>query len=425
MTGLGAYAAVLRTPSVGYLLGASIIARANQGVMTLSLLLLVTRHHDYTAAGVVMGCLIGGAMVAGPLLGRLADRIGRRRVLLCFSVLSTSATIALALVPPVLGLMAGLALVCGLTVPPITSAVKSALPALVGPGDRITVLAAEATLQELIFIFGPPVAGLLAAVGGPALALIAGGLVSLAGMIAYVSDPRAEAGRRPPATPDVPGTDAAAGDAAPSGRLPQLLPMVGVGAGLGVGLSVTNIAIVALVSGGNQASTASGIALACTSVGSLIGGFLLGARPSWARSAPVHLTAMAVLPPLFPVAPRWAVLGVLLVAFGMTIAPAMTVFNTQVSLLAPPGRSTEIFGWVGSAVTAGFGMGSVIGGAVVDRASPAAGFLTASAALLLGAAAASAFDRPPFWRRRSGASPTDPRTHPRGRAVREAAPPHR
>jgi predicted MFS family arabinose efflux permease len=174
--------------------------------------------------------------------------------------------------------------------------------------------------------------------------------------------------------------------------------MMATGAGLGIGLSVTNIAIVAMVSGG-RASTASGVALACTSLGSMVGGLLLGSRPSWAKSAPTHLAAMAVLPPVFPlvalvVVPARVLLGAVLVVFGTTIAPAMTVFNNRVAALAPHGRSTEIFGWVGSAVTAGFGMGSVIGGAVVDRATPLAGFLAASTALLLGAVAARAFDRP-------------------------------
>src|SRR6187397_2193408 len=92
--------AVLRTPGVPRLFGASLVGRIPAGALGL-LLILRTRElgGPYALGGAAAGALAAGMAFGAPLLGRRVDVRGQTGVLALGAALSTGALLALALLP--------------------------------------------------------------------------------------------------------------------------------------------------------------------------------------------------------------------------------------------------------------------------------------------------------------------------------------
>jgi predicted MFS family arabinose efflux permease len=348
------YGQLLRTPSVPWLLATSVVGRFNQGMTGLALLLLVTQRSTYAVAGAVSAAYLAGAFVAGPVLSRLADAHGRRRLLAVTAVLFALAMGALALVPPRPLLLAAFALVAGLCVPPVTASIRAVLPALVPVEQRRSVFALESTVQELIFVLGPPATAGLAALGGPRLAVAAAGAMVLVGTLGFVRDHNADAGRH-------------SGPRLKGGRVlrsPGIPGVIAAGTALVSAFAAETVGVVALVSG-RHASSAAALTLACTSFGSLFGGLIYGSRRHHRAELRHLLMFVAAGLALVLLAPDRLVLTALLFCWGFTIAPALSRLFERLSSLSPPGATTEAFGWMGSGLTAGNAMGSALGGVLV------------------------------------------------------------
>jgi MFS family permease len=74
---LGRYAAVWRIPGARPLLITSVIGRLSIGITSLALLLLVSEAAGrYTPAAIAAAAYAVSSGLAGPVLGRLADRLG-------------------------------------------------------------------------------------------------------------------------------------------------------------------------------------------------------------------------------------------------------------------------------------------------------------------------------------------------------------
>src|SRR5262245_25623272 len=79
---LSSYRSVLSTPGAGGLFATALVARLPQGMAPLAILLLVRgATHSYAAAGLAVGAQAFATAAGAPVLGRLVDRFGRRRVL--------------------------------------------------------------------------------------------------------------------------------------------------------------------------------------------------------------------------------------------------------------------------------------------------------------------------------------------------------
>src|SRR5437588_1456931 len=80
---VSAYRAVLTIPGSPRLFGSALLGRLPQGMAPLAVLLLVRgATHSYAAAGAAVGASAFATAACAPLLGRLVDARGRRRVLL-------------------------------------------------------------------------------------------------------------------------------------------------------------------------------------------------------------------------------------------------------------------------------------------------------------------------------------------------------
>jgi MFS family permease len=93
-----AFAVLVAIPDAARLITAALLGRLPGAVAPLTIVLAVhQRTGSYTAAGLAAGCYAAGGGLAGPPLGRLIDRRGRRGPVRAALALSTVVSVALAL----------------------------------------------------------------------------------------------------------------------------------------------------------------------------------------------------------------------------------------------------------------------------------------------------------------------------------------
>lgn len=379
---LGPYGRVLRLPYVRRLVTTSLVARIPIGMYALALILLVReRTGSYAAAGAVSAVFTIASSLAAPFVGRLADRIGHRRVLMPLAVVHTAGLTALALAASAragTGLLAVLAVLSGALLPPISGSIRSLWSGPL-PGDarsRTIGLALETALIDLVFTAGPPLVAVLIFVGSPELAVIVAAAMVLLGTIGYVTTPvggLAQPQSRPPS------------QRAPI-TLPGLRTLVLVLAPQGAAFGVIEVALPAFTAERGSAAAA-GLLLTVVAVASLIGGLWFGAR-AW-RSTIVH--RFIVLSAIFAAGFALTLLagtviemGAALIVVGATLAPSMACAFLVVDRIAPRGSHVEAYNWLSLATAAGASIGVAAGGLVVEHAGIATALLASVGCATLG-----------------------------------------
>jgi predicted MFS family arabinose efflux permease len=247
------------------------------------------------------------------------------------------------------------------------------------PDARAAMYSLEATVQELVFIVGPSLAGVAAAVASPAAAVLLAGVLALLGVVSFAVTPgldRLGGGARAPV---------------PMAALRPLVPLFATAFLLLCGLSWVEVGVVG-AAGAAGATAAAGALFAVWSAGSLVGGLIGGARP--ARRGPARrllflLVAVTVGHCALAAYSGLVLLGVLLVFAGGLVAPALASIYTLVEQAAPAGAVTQTFAGLAVALLCGSAAGSAVAGLVVQAHGPAAAFLLgavppALAAVLLG-----------------------------------------
>ncbi|MEY3908990.1 MAG: hypothetical protein RLZZ90_897, partial [Actinomycetota bacterium] len=267
---MGSYSALWSTPGFVRIISSQLVARFPFGMMTLGFVMHIEQMHDsYAIAGIALGAETIGAAVSGPLLGRSLAKLGVRRVILTSAIIGALAMAAIGIwfLPPPAIIF--LALIVGLTSPPIQSAVRTLYPSLVAKKHLNAVYSLDATAQELIWVVGPVMAALLAASNGTGFVVILMAIIQVFGALWFVSNKEISTLKIPKA----------------SGKMGKVLKnkvvlsnaiigllMVGSFSGIEVGA----VAVLDKLS--------AGIVLAALSVGSILGGLLLGnrAKTRWA-----------------------------------------------------------------------------------------------------------------------------------------------
>lgn len=386
------YLAVLRRPSVALALGASVVGRLHESMLAFGVILVVTTDGSYADAGWVLAAYGAGGIVAAPVAARVADRLGHRPVLAATAVAHAAAVLALALGS---GPVLLVALVAGLLTPPLTPALRSTLPRLVGDELRLTAFALESTIQEVVFVAGPVVAAAAAWLAGPDAALVVAAGATLLGAAGYL----VAVGRTGTLSPegadghDIPGAGAPRSAPEPLASPEVLRLMVGA-TGFLLVLSITAVAIVAAASG-PSARAGAGVLLALSSLGSMLGGLAFGARarvPALARrfvALAGGVAVVAVAAPFGATPAGVVLLGAAALAYGATIAPVGTVLFGRLSEVAGASRATEAFGWMGAAMGVGGVLGDAGGGWLVT-VSPTLGLGIAAGVGLVTAAVVGA-----------------------------------
>lgn len=344
----------------------ALVARLPFSMMVVGVLTLVVAGRDSIALGGLNSAMVGvGSAIAGPFLGMAADRFGQRPVMLVAGIGNSLALLAMALVvysplPDAAVLVT--AFFVGAMAPQVSPMSRSRLVGIIStrfPAARRAraldgTMAYESAADEIVFVFGPVLVGLLATTMSPAAPVIGASILTLCFVTAFALHPTGRTANRAGAQTDPP---------APLAELARprlLIVFVGVfGVGVFFGSSLTSLT--AFMSEFGEPEQA----------GLLYGVMGIG-------SAALALAA-ALFPPRFTMRARWVTFALFLVAGAIVAGGARSV---PVMLIA-----LAIMGiGVGPTLVTAFGLVA----ARTPRGRSATGMTVAGAAIIVGQSAAAA-----------------------------------
>ncbi|MFC9701785.1 MFS transporter [Streptomyces sp. NPDC056943] len=352
-----------------------------------SLLLVAETSGSLATAGLAGGALAAGQTVAGPVIGRLADRHGQRGVVLAASLANAVAVTALvlaALAHAATGWLMLLGALAGATVPQIGPLARTRSVALArrsdGCDERLVgaVLSFEGTLDEVSFVLGPAFVGLAAALAHPAAALLTAALLLVVCGSAFALHPTARTSM---------GT-ATRTDAAERARLPRsAYALRGTMVLQGAMFGASQAGITALTEELGAPAQA-GLVYAAMGVMSAAVGLSLAAVPAriglttrW-RAATAGLVVLSV--PLLFVGSLGALYAVVVV-LGAAYAPHLITVFGLTERTVPAARLAESMAFLTSGIVGGQALALALSGRLAEGHGAPAAF-----AVAVGAAVACA-----------------------------------
>ncbi len=364
MTVLRAYGQLLHNRPLSRLLIGEFVSSIGDWLYLVAILILV---YQVTEDPFVLG-LVGAARVLPYVVlsvpaGIVADRFDRRLVLLSTDVARGILMLVIAGIVVVDGpvwLIIALAIggTCFATF--FGPAIGAYLPSLVADEDQLgPANSAWSTLDNLAFIIGPAVAGILIAAGGLLTAFLLNAAsfgviaVVLWGLPRNVPAGRATAGAEGVAVP------------APAGDRRMLVPVVGlaiidvVGAVAGGGLSVLTVVIASSNLGGGEAAT--GFLNAGIGLGGFVGALIAGALVLRPSLVPVLVGGSVVLAAGLAALGYAPTLGAAITAIAVAAAGGLLVEVTSTTIfqrVVPDGIRGRALGLLGTVSTVAFAAGS-------------------------------------------------------------------
>ncbi len=361
------YRKVFALPGVRTLLVLVFFARipASAAGMVLTLHVAVSLGRGYGAAGAVGAVATIGIALGAPVLGRVVDRYGLRRMLLITTAGEATFWVVARFLPYPLLLVCGF--VGGMLVLPAMSIGRQAIAALVPPDLRRTAYSMDSVSAELSFMVGPAAAVLVATQLSTQTAMLAlaCGLVLVGGAL-YVVNPavRSESEK---SSARVPRRE---------WLTPRLVGVLIVGAGAVFILAGTEVAIVAQLRHSDELVW-TGVVVIVWSAASAVGGLVYGALTRSVRQVTLMAWLGLLTIPIGLGGGTWWTLMLVLVPAAMLCAPTVAATAEEVARLAPPGARGEATGLQSSAFTLGSAAGAPLVGFVVDHTSPGWGFAMA------------------------------------------------
>ena len=379
------YAAVLRMPHATRTFTAALVGRLSYGMVSLAVLLAVSRATgSYAAAGAVMALFGAASVFLSPLRAALVDRHGPRRALLPMAALYAGllGTLAAATWRPgapaaVLGTVA---VAAGACTPPLGPTMRAVWGELVT--DRRLLQRAyslDGVAEELLFVSGPLLVGVLVGFAPPAAGVAVSALLVGIGTLAFVTSPA------------VKSVAVRASRVRARMRIERgLVRPVVVAAGVGLSLGAVDLLVLAFAEQRGHGDDTVAWIFAALSAGSAVGGLLYGAV-EWRTGTRVRLPALTaglgLALAVAGLAPGLATLTGAVVCAGFFVAPALTTAYLVADESAAPGARVQAGAWVNTAVNAGISTGAAAAGLLVGRLPVEAGFALAGGAALLAAAA--------------------------------------
>lgn len=370
------------------------VARLPLAMLTVGALTLVTAAtNSYASGGFAAGAVGIGSALGAPVLGFLADRYGQRPVLLLAALLNTMAIVALLMVSGLAGTGAGLlptlaaAFLMGATCPQIGSLARVRWMALTRnkrPADLDTALSYESTADELTFVLGPALVGLLASLIAPWLPLALAALLTITFVSAFAVHPTERAViplRRRPRT-GVPSGAAVRGMRRTAFLIS--LPVLGM-VMMGTFFGSTQTALIAFA-GGFGVETAAGLLYAVMGVSSALTALSVAYWPQgfrhplrWVVSA-AAMSAAACLPLFASDIPL--MLAALLI-LGIPVGPTMVTIFSVGSLVAPQHLVGTVMTLLASGIVAGTALGASLAGTLAEAGVQNALMVPIAAAVVL------------------------------------------
>ncbi|WP_285137993.1 MFS transporter [Microbacterium sp. lyk4-40-TSB-66] len=380
------------------------VARLPFAMMTVGVLALVVASRGSVALGGLTSAAVGlGVVIAGPVLGDLADRYGQRRVLVPVGVLNG---ILLAVFPLVVatatldGVLLAAAMAIGLTGPQTAAMSRTRVMALIG--ERVApdrrertfsrAMAYESAADETAFVIGPFVVGVLAALVAPWAPIAGAAVLSFVFVTAFALHPTGRA------VPERSEREAMA----PFRELlhPRMLVLVAAvfGVGLFFGSTLTSLTAFMEAQGAPEAGA---LLYGVMGVGSAVLALAVAVLPArftlrWRLVVfAVVLTASAGA---YTVGGSVATVTAVLCLMGIGVGPSLVTLFSLAGARAPRGRTASTMTLLASALTLAQAAASAVTGAVAEGASVSTAMLfPAAAALLVLAMAAVNASASPRW----------------------------
>ena len=402
----GRYARLARLAGTSFLT-IGFLARLPLAMLTVGALTLVTvTTGSYAAGGFAAGAVGIGSAAGAPLFGYLADRAGQRPVLLIAAGAHTCAIILL-LTCVYLGSGAGTAAVLaasflvGATCPQVGSLARVRWMAMTRSDKPAldTALSYESTADELTFVLGPALVGLLAALIAPWLPFVLAAALTLTMVTAFAVHPTYRT--VVPVTPGLvkahPGAAAAATPVRINWPL-VAIPVLGMVA-MGTFFGATQNALSAF-GGTFGAADAAGLLYALLGLTSAFGALSVAYWPArwthagrWVVCAALMAAFCCLL--LLPADVLPMIFVLLLV--GVPVGPTMVTIYGIGSEVAPDERLGTVMTLLASGVVLGSALGSALAGALAETSGHSGAFLVSIAAagmlLVLGLVAAAVVSR--------------------------------
>ncbi|SDB79838.1 Predicted arabinose efflux permease, MFS family [Raineyella antarctica] len=355
---------------------------------------------SYAAGGLAAGVLGVSTALGSPVFGALTDRYGQRRIVLLQGLASSLGFVGLVLAARsgAVGLLLVAAAVAGFFVPQVGVMARVRWRALVhrppvhDPSDHrpqdhshqrraespesvlSTAYAYESIVDELGFVLGPALVGIMVAVGDPSVAVLSVCALLLVFGSAFAMHPtgaivpRGGAGRRGPRGP----------------------------AG---GLVMVSVAMFALgcLFGSLQTATTSfagergdpglaGLLYALSGIGSALAGYGVPRLPAgWGLLARLRLFALLMLPLSLPLvlAPTLVGYGAGLLVLGTCMAPYMITCFTLVERVVRPEQLGAATSLLPATVNIGYAVAASVAGAASDASGTGGALATVIGAIVL------------------------------------------
>ncbi|GAA1948601.1 MFS transporter [Microbacterium aquimaris] len=384
---LAAYRALPARAGWGYLVATS-LGRLPLSMMPLAILTLATASTGSIAlAGVAAAAAALGEAVGAPASGALTDRFGQRPVLLTGVVLNVvfAVTFVATIAEAPDALIIALAGATGLSLPQVGPLSRVRWMAM-RHDDLSAAFAFEGVTDEVVYIFGPALVGILAVTISPEVALLAA-----AGLIAVfvtqfalhpsarLTAPRGTASEQDaPAEAPVPLSVAAR-------RVIGALVLGGMLAmGTFFGASQAGLTSFALANGLGDSGSLLYAVMAIGSAAATVAMVAVPDRIGFATRWVLAGIGMALGAVGLMLAPNVGVLLVWAVLAGAFQGPALLTIYSVAGSIAQPGRAGILMTLTGSGVVLGVAVGTSLGGALAANGGSTAAFsLVVTAAAVL------------------------------------------
>jgi MFS family permease len=358
------YRELLATPGGLAFSSAGFVARMPISMLGLGMVLLLVAHGGrYGRAGAISAVFAIVNALAAPVIARLVDRLGQRRVLLPTVVLHSVWLVAFIVLAtkdaPTWTLVLTVA-AAGVFEPSIESLVRTRWGYVLGSGPRLqTAYAFESIVDEVIFILGPLIVTVLATQVTEQAGLIAALVLLLVGSFALTAQRASE--------PPVAQRHERNGGSALSA--PGMVLVLAFMVFLGGVFGGVEIATIGFADQHGHASLA-GPLLASYAGGSMVAGIVYGSF-RWRWSLPRRLVTGALTMTLtiavLPFVHGPALLAPCLFVAGLGIAPTLISGFSLVERLVPPEQLTEGLTWATTGIVVGIAVASPVAGRLVDE----------------------------------------------------------
>ena len=346
------------------MLFSQLFARFPYGMVSIAFVIQIQHsYHSYALAGLVIGAETVGVGVSGPLLGRWLSHFGVRKVLLTCALTSAASIVVIAFVHLPAFMLVVLAAIAGLLSPPVQSAARTTYPTLIEEEKHTMLFGLDATLQEVIWIFGPIAATLLASLVAPEAAMVAIAVILVSGVVWFLSNREVKATKFE----------------RPSGRLGTVLKSPVVRANVAMGFLIVGSFAgfeVGVVGVFTTDRTLAGFVISMFSIGGIIGGLIFSHINQTKKSFAVYsamLTSGFALLLIAPENPYW--LGFCLLLSGLGVPPFLGMLSAVISFALDSSETSEAFGWVNTGQMIGYSFAAAITGIIIDTISAPAAFL--------------------------------------------------